>query len=299
MTYLPPAPPATLQLRAPRASSLLFTLAVAWGGGGFVGLLSLAAAVTAAEHRYALLAIALLALAPAAWVSWRWYVLSRPSRLRVTGEALIVEFPWVLREPLVIPAANVRAAAVDEAARLRFRIHATSGPYVASDDDAWLWGDGSALAVLTDDHVAPNLALLLDPPVPAPRLRRETAEGPRRGERMPALLLAVADAGAAEGALERVVPLRPFTMPDRFALAAGFGSPRDAPRSGSRAALQKRYFTRWGWIAAAAGFVLPLIGLVAVYCAIAVWRFGRRVQAVAIACLGLVGAAATLYSLLT
>jgi hypothetical protein len=94
------------------------------------------------------------------------------------------------------------------------------------------------------------------------------------------------------------VPLRPLAMPDLFALEAGLGVANDAPESGSRPALQKRFATRWGWLSAAGGLVLPLLGVLAVLYAVAVWRLGRRGHAVAIAGLGCAGTAITLAGLL-
>lgn len=291
--------PVALPLRARRARELVPALLFAWTAGGFIAFFSVAVVVGAAgvepmhgDARAAMLAIAVLVLLPALWASRRWVALRRPARLLVTGEALTVHFPNVLRDPLTVPRGSVRAASLDESRDLRFRVHATSGPYYGSDDDVWLWGNGSPLPVLTATGHPPNLALLFDPPVPVPRLTREAFDGPLRGERLAGLLLAVGDARVAERALDAVVPLRPLTMPDLFTLEACLGDPDGAPQSGARRALQRRFASRWGWLMAGGALVFPLLALGAAGFAMVLWSLGRRGQAVAMGAVGVIAATA-------
>jgi hypothetical protein len=226
--------------------------------------------------------------APAIVVTWRAVRSRRPARLRVRPGELAIDYPELFRAPLVVPRDAVRVAAVDGDGWLRFRVHASSGPYGAGDDDVFLaFRRGSPLPVLQPDRGIPNVALLFSRPVPSPPLRRRPAGGVLRGERMAGLLLAVHDPAAAERALAACSLLRPLTMPDLFAAEELLGDPLDDPAGGSRSALQHRGLVRAGWGFVLVGLVAPVLAACAVLPAVALWRHGERRRPALMAALGL------------
>jgi hypothetical protein len=223
-----------------------------------------------------------IGLALPAWVVWRIAraVPGSAGRLTIGADELIASDPHVLREPLTIPRASVRAAAVerDDRAARRFRIHSSSGPYSGGGRDGWLWarGRGSAVPALTREATdEPNVALIFETPVAVPRLRARRAHVPLAGERMGGLLLRVDDPAAAEEALDRLGVLRPLTAPDGLALAAGLGVAAEPP-AGSRRALLARRTQRIGWLMVAGSAVVPLSGAFAALAGVSLWHGGRR-----------------------
>jgi hypothetical protein len=227
-------------------------------------------------------------IAPAIVVTWRTVRLRRPARLRVRPDELAIEYPELLRAPLIVPRDAVRVAAVDGEGWLRFRVHASSGPYFGGDDDVFLaFRRGSPLPILPPDRGRPNVALLFSRPVPSPPLRRQTGGGLLRGERMAGLLLAVRDPAAAERALDSCSLLRPLTMPDLFAVEELLGDPSDDPASGARRALQHRGLVRWGWGLVVVGLVAPVFAICALLPAVVLWFRGERRRPALMAASGL------------
>jgi hypothetical protein len=216
-----------------------------------------------------------------AWLGWRvWSRRGRTGELTIDGGGLVADFPAVLLEPLQIPRASLRAAVVerDDRAERRFRVHAASGPFWGGDRDGWLWdrSGGSAVpALLREERDEPNVALIFEPPVPAPRTRARRDHGPLAGERMAGLLLRVDDPAAAEDALDRLGVLRPLTLPDALALADGLGWGEQAAPD-SRRALLKRRTERFGWLLLAGGAVFPVCALLAAYAGFTLWRVDKR-----------------------
>jgi hypothetical protein len=216
-----------------------------------------------------------------AWLGWRVWPTRRRTHgtLTIDADGVLAHDPAMLREPLHIPRASLRAAVVerDDAPR-RFRVHADSGPFTSGARDGWLWerGRGSAVpALMRGERDEPNVALILEPPVVAPRLRGRRSHGPLAGERLAGLLLRVDDPAAAEVALERLGVLRPLTAPDAYALADGLGWGEDEPE-GSRRALLARRTQRTGWLLLAGGALFPLCGFLAAVAGLTLWHGDRR-----------------------
>jgi hypothetical protein len=229
-----------------------------------------------------------------AWLGWRVWGARRRTHgtLTIGAGGLAADDPAILREPLRIPRANVRAAVVerDDRAAQRFRVHADSGPFTGGARDGWLWerGRGSAVpALMRGERDEPNVALLLEPPVAVPRLRARRAHGPLAGEHLAGLLLRVDDPAAAEQALDRLGVLRPLTAPDAYALAEGLGWGEDRS-AGSRRALLARRTQRTGWLLLAGGALFPLCGLLAAVAGLTLWRGDRRGPGVALMVAGAV-----------
>ena len=187
----------------------------------------------------------------------------------------------MLREPLRIPRASLRAAVVerDDRAAQRFRVHTKSGPFVGRERDGWLWerGRGSAVpALMRGERDEPNVALILEPPVLVPRLRGRRGRGPLAGERLAGLLLRVDNTAAAEAALDRA--RRPAAA-DRARRArarrrarVGRGQPGAsglAPHAARPAGSQ-----RTGWLLLAGGAVFPLCGFLAAVAGLTLWHGG-------------------------
>jgi hypothetical protein len=215
------------------------------------------------------------------WLGWRvWSRRGRRGELTIDGGGLVAHFPALLHEPLRIPRASLRAAVVepDDRAARRFRVHAASGPYWGGERDGWLWdrhGGSAVPALLREERDEPNVALIFEPPVPAPRTRGRRDHGPLAGEGMAGLLLRVGDPAAAEAALDRLGVLRPLTVPDALALADGLGWGEEAAPD-SRRSLLKRRTERLGWLLLAGGAVFPVCGLLAAYSGFTLWRVEKR-----------------------
>ena len=80
----------------------------------------------------------------------------------------------VLREPLVIPRDALRAGAVEGAPRRRRGLGASLVRFRVADAEAWTWSarSGSRLPQLGHARDIPNVALVLNSPIAAPRVRR-------------------------------------------------------------------------------------------------------------------------------
>jgi hypothetical protein len=216
------------------------------------------------------------------WLGWRVWSARRRVRgsLTIEADGLVAHEPAILREPLRIPRASLRAAVVERDDRVarRFRVHASSGPFWGGERDGWLWerGRGSAVpALVRGERDEPNVALILEPPVPVPPLRGRRSHGPLAGERLAGLLLRVEDPAAAEDALDRLGVLRPLTAPDALALADGLGWGEEA-RADSRRTLLARRIRRTGWLLLAGGALFPLCGFLAAVAGLTLWHGGRR-----------------------
>ena len=217
-----------------------------------------------------------------AWLGWRVLLSRRRTHgtLRIGADGIVAHDPAMLREPLHIPRASLRAAVVerDDRAECRFRVHADSGPFTGGYRDGWLWerGHGSAVpALMRGERDEPNVALTLDPPVAVPPLRGRRSHGPLAGERLAGLLLRVDDPARAEEALDRLGVLRPLTAPDAYALADGLGWGEDEPADSRRALLARRT-QRTGWLLLAGGALFPLCGFLAAVAGLTLWRGDRR-----------------------
>lgn len=217
-----------------------------------------------------------------AWLGWRAWLSRRGAsgELTIDDSGLVASDPAILREPLRIPRASLRAAVVerDDRAAQRFRVHTSSGPFWGGERDGWLWerGRGSAVpALMRGERDEPNVALILEPPVLVPRLRGRRSHGPLAGERLAGLLLRVDDTEAAEEALDRLGVLRPLTAPDALALADGLGWGEEA-RADSRRTLLARRIRRTGWLLLAGGALFPLCGFLAAVAGLTLWHGGRR-----------------------
>jgi hypothetical protein len=188
--------------------------------------------------------IAAGALAPLPALHLRRRLLRRPARLVIGRDALTVEYPELLREPLVVSRSNLRVVAADETRARRFQVFAPFG-----DADGFLWAYGRAeLPVIAAGP--PNAALIFESPVPAPRVRRSPAHGVHRGERVAGVLLSAADAGAAAWAL---APGRALMWED----ATHVDELLDAPSGRNELALRRR--VRWGWALVAIGVLAPVL----------------------------------------
>jgi hypothetical protein len=219
-----------------------------------------------------------------AWLAWRMWNSRRAAggTLIIDAGGLIAHDPAILREPLRVTRASLRAAVVerDDRAGRRFRVHAASGPFWGGERDGWLWerGRGSAVpALLRGERDEPNVALIFESPVPAPRLRGRRSDGPLAGERLAGLLLRVDDPAAAEAALAPLGVLRPLTVPDALALADGLGWVQEGPAPPqSRRALAIRSTQRTGWLLLAGGTLFPLCAFLAAVAGLTLWQGDRR-----------------------
>lgn len=143
------------------------------------------------------------------WVCSRLRVLWSTGTVTVTADGAVVEYPALLKEPFQIPRRGVRAVIVDDgdwSDRRRFPVGPTE--LVASrgvdvrDDLGWLWTKDEAMLVplLGSGSEMPNVALLLDDPTLAPRVRRVVLSGPIPGEALIGLLFDFAEPAVARSA---------------------------------------------------------------------------------------------------
>jgi len=233
-----------------------------------------------------------------AWLGWRvWLTRERThGTVSIGADGLVAHDPAMLREPLHIPRASLRAAVVerDDRAPRRFRVHADSGPFTSGARDGWLWerGRGSAVpALMRGERDEPNVALILEPAVAVPPLRGRRSHGPLAGERLAGLLLRVDDPAGAEEALARLGVLRPLTAPDAYALADALGWGENEA-AGSRRALLARRTQRTGWLLLAGGALFPLCGFLAAVAGLTLWQGDRRRSGAALMVAGAVVCAA-------
>ena len=161
-----------------------------------------------------------------------FYVLIDARRLRrglvrITEDGrLAVEYSALLREPLVLQPGQVRKAVVDEGAgdsesSARFHLPLTESagnpsPLPALWQSRWA-RNAAKPPVLTVEALrgrAPNLALLLETPVAAPRTRERDRAAPEPGAPLAALLLHALDPAGAEAALSGLVEFGPLDVAD-------------------------------------------------------------------------------------
>ncbi len=174
-----------------------------------------------------------------AWAAWprlrgAWV---RAPRLLVDEHHVTVDAPAVLKQPLVIPAREIRAVCIDATGDAhdqggvigRFPIRRSVSPWAppVPDPNAELLGylyasnNGSVVPTMGRHDERPNLALILEHPVQLPALRRMSSvaflgyapHGPAEdGTSIPGLLLRLDDPLQAATAF---APHRPRDLTDR------------------------------------------------------------------------------------
>jgi hypothetical protein len=163
--------------------------------------------------------------------------------LHVTAAALILNEPAVFSERILIPLELVRKAIVDDGTLWgnaseshRFPVYdirsdgSGSGALVGS-----LWGPVSSLMppgcrMASVDPVpaeAPNLALIVEPPVAIPKPRTQNGDS-HKADRVAVLLVRVEDPAEARGALTHSVTVADIDHDDLEYLGGGVGSVRAA-----------------------------------------------------------------------
>jgi hypothetical protein len=175
----------------------------------------------------------LVLAAGCAWVAW---LLARPALVRrpyleLTPEALVVVHPGLLKRPLEVPRAAIKAAAVDPRPwrwrwlgnKGRFHLGETV-PASANAFPEWLFSvvGSSPYPLLSTVDDVPNVAFVFAEPVRMRAVRRGTrpfaTKGPVHvpvyGRDVRGLLLKVKDAALAESALSQWTTLRPLTPAD-------------------------------------------------------------------------------------
>ena len=237
--------------------------------------------------------LALVVLIPAVWLTVAASLERRRAQLELHHGGLRITHPDLLREPLDVPWGQLRAFDVDAGrTRGRFRVHWRSDPYGSGDLDGFLWWNRfSAIAVLAPRAAKPNVALLFDPPVAAPRPWIEREEGVLRGERLAGVLLAVTDATQAERELDRWRAIRPLTMPDAITLHEHLGDPGEGSATGARRALRRRHALLAGTLCSAIGLLIPVLILGSFLHVLVLYDLGRRRDALALTAVGLLAIA--------
>ncbi len=177
------------------------------------GVLLLAAAPSAPSADGTVIAVVLgvgVLAALAVWGRARLSVLTGRGTLVVGSNGLRVDYPSLLKEPFCVPRESVRAVLVDDGdwtLDRRFPIgapeRAVGEGLATSGRVGWLWTREAPTVVPLLGHgtETPNLALLVDDPLLAPKVRRVVMTGPIPGEALTALLFAVEDAAGARAAL--------------------------------------------------------------------------------------------------
>jgi hypothetical protein len=266
--------PTALELRTRREPSLIAGIAAAWAFGACVAGLSVAVAlgigVAPAGGAWSLvmLLVAAAAMSPGAWLARRRRIARGPARLLVRADGLELHCPALFRRPLVASWDRMEGAALDRR--------------VAR------WKRAEGLASLSS---RPNVALLFDPPLPAPQLRRHEPGTPADHERLEGLLLAVRHARRAKEVLGRRIELERLAASELVPLVPlGQAGPSER-----EAAFAVRQTVRWGWASVAGAALSPLLAVAALFCAAAVVADRPR-TALGIAC-GAVAAAAAGYAL--
>jgi hypothetical protein len=149
------------------------------------------------------LSMGLLLVLLLGWFAWtRTSLVLRRAHVIWEGQRLTIKHP-LLREPLTLRASDLRviATCADDTAQRRFPISGDGAlELYGSSETGWLWATplGSPLPTLAAAPDPPNVALLFERPVPAPRLRQQLAHGPLKGEAMAGLLIHVEDPSALE-----------------------------------------------------------------------------------------------------
>lgn len=132
----------------------------------------------------------------------------------------------LMREPIEIPRAALRAGAVEGPPRRRRTLGSALTRFPVEGTGAWCWGawEGSRLPKLGHARDIPNFVLVLREPIPAPRVRHGNrtwmlGHPPhgrvRRGEPLGGLLFTVRDPELAQRALDTwglAEPLRPADL---------------------------------------------------------------------------------------
>ena len=219
---------------------------------------------------------------------------ARGGDLRVTKEALVLEHAALLSDPLVIPLAQLRKAAVDDGRRWgtrgrRFRfpvydIHADGsgsreliGPLW--DADRGYIRPGSALPVLDTEHDRPpNVALVFREPITVSGVV-EKDHTPLEGEAMAGLLLHVADPAEALQALATAkVAIADLDFDDLEVLGAALAPAEgEAPAHGKpRSELLQQRWIKHATAALAFGLLVPFFALWTVGNGFLLHREGRR-----------------------
>jgi hypothetical protein len=216
------------------------------------------------------------------WLATRTRMAFGRGRVAIGTEDVRIEDRRLLREAFTVPRGRVRAVAVDEAGAvddaggaLRFPFGASTwshpaGPELAAD--GWLWQAGAGpIPLLGAGDEVPNLLLVLDDPVPAPRMRLRGDSLPRGGDRLSAIALHVDDPATAHAAFTSWDVVRPLTLDDAHAALPAPPEELWAERS-----------LRRGWGLAAFGILVPPLALWALFEAIGA-RESRRTEAAALA----------------
>jgi len=277
-----------VELQAPSRWEIAPWLALALVLGGGVAYCCLAIVFgigvePAPKWAPALVAIAIAALAPSAWLVGRWRMLKPSAQLVLGADALTIAYPELLRSPLAVPRAVKRVAAIDDDGPYRFRVHTESGPFWGGQRDGYLWSRGkSALPILAPEGTRPNLLLLFDEAIAGADIRWSRSGALYRGERVAGLLLAADDPARAQTALLPLGFTRPLTMPDVVLLEDNLKVPE-----GGRLSLGRRHLLRTGWGLVALGVLVPVLALLgAVIGAVLTYGARRRANA-ALALVGL------------
>ena len=207
-----------------------------------------------------MLLVAVVAMLPGAWLERRRRIARGPARLLVRADGLELHYPALFRRPLFASWDRVQGAALDR------RV------------ERWDRADG--LASLSS---RPNVALLFDPPLPAPELRRREPDTPADHEHLEGLLL-VRHARRAKKVLGRRIELERLAASELVPLG-------QVGRRDREAAFAVGQTVRWGWASVAGAALSPLLAVSALFCA-AVVVADRPRTALGIACSAVAAAAA-------
>lgn len=257
--------------RLRRMTTAEFAIAGPLGAGLCVVIAGMALSVTGRAQAAVLGAAAVAASAALAWwLAKRARIAFGSGCVSITSGELRIEDRGLLRAPLVIDRAQVRAVAIDEhGARsalglpLRFPFgqslwsHPSSPAMAAS---GWLWSgphDSSVRLLGAGDEV-PNLLLLFSEPLPGPPMRLRGSGLPHGGEALAGLALRVEDVRAAQTAFDGWGVVRPLSEEDgRMDHGPVFEDRRE------RTAQQRAW--RSGWLLVACGVIVPPVALAALW----------------------------------
>ena len=204
------------------------------------------------------------------WLGKRARIAYGSGSLRITDGELRIEDRGLLRAPLVIDRAQVRAVAIDEGTArnalglpLRFPFGPSLWRHPSDPQQAasgWLWSGPheSSVRMLGAGDEVPNLLLLFSEPLPGPPMRLRGSGLPHDGEALAGLALRVDDARAAQTAFDSWGVVRPLSEEDgRMDFGPAFQRRRER-------AVQRRAWRR-GWLLVACGVIVPPIALVALW----------------------------------
>lgn len=151
--------------------------------------------------------------------------------LIVGADSMRIEHRGLLKEPFTIPRSAVRTVIIDAGARaVRHRLpvghtEASLALDPAADGLLYLWSRdlGAALVPLIGTGLeVPNLAVLVNDPTLAPRMRRVRMTGPIPGEALTGILLATTDPSHARRALTDWTVTRHGRPADADHVVSGF-----------------------------------------------------------------------------